>query len=113
MSIVAVIRFRYSCGSAWKKSKVVSGIYNSVEPHITNSDNHTTISCDKWYSITSKLQKLVKNWDSEYVNPAILDGLQWSFELVFDNDEHLYFKGSNKFPNNWKKFTKYVEHIGE
>ena len=113
MVIIAVVRFRYTCGSVWQKPKVVSGIYNSIKPNITNSNNHTTIDCDKWYIITNKLQKLVKNWDSEYINPAILDGLQWSFELVFDDDRQLYFKGSNKFPDNWNKFTKYVEHIGE
>lgn len=54
----------------------------------------------------------IVEWDEDYVDPNILDGIQWSVLITYDDGTTLETGGSNAYPPLWKKFLKAVNSIG-
>lgn len=50
------------------------------------------------------------NWKRKYVEPDILDGTQWSVEII-RKGRNINKYGSNKFPENWEEFCKEMSKI--
>lgn len=49
-------------------------------------------------------------WKSKYDNPNVLDGIQWSVDIKFDNGiKAKHYWGSNKFPYNFDRFLEIME----
>ncbi|MDN4609000.1 hypothetical protein [Sporosarcina highlanderae] len=72
-----------------------------------------TISAAEVKKFMRELQALrIMEWKKKYSDPRILDGTQWSLEIVTDG---LTIKksGSNQFPNEWDGFCKLIREITE
>ncbi len=53
----------------------------------------------KWREFRLALDELkVWEWQSDYPNPGVLDGTQWSFEIIYP-DRALKSKGCNSYPD--------------
>lgn len=50
------------------------------------------------------------NWKSEYVDPHILDGTQWSIEIV-RKGRNIKKHGSNMYPDGWERFCEIIRKI--
>ena len=52
----------------------------------------------------------IKRWDSEYVEPGILDGTSWQVELTFETYKQKK-RGHQKFPEKWEAFTALLTEL--
>ena len=50
------------------------------------------------------------NWKSVYVDPHILDGTQWSIEIV-RKGRNIKKHGSNMYPDGWERFCEIIRKI--
>jgi hypothetical protein len=50
------------------------------------------------------------NWKAKYLEPDVLDGTQWSVEIIRDG-RNIIKHGSNKFPNEWDTFCDIIRGI--
>ncbi|MCD8502748.1 MAG: hypothetical protein LRY71_15145 [Bacillaceae bacterium] len=50
------------------------------------------------------------NWKREYKEPGVLDGTNWSVEII-RNGRNIKKYGENKYPDDWKAFCKLVRKI--
>lgn len=46
----------------------------------------------------------IKQWDSQYIEPGMLDGTSWRVELTFEAYKQKK-SGHQKFPKEWDAFT--------
>ncbi len=54
----------------------------------------------------------ILNWNKEYKPPGIVcDGTGWSVLLEFDDGEIFESYGRNAYPNEFKRFLTYINHI--
>lgn len=51
----------------------------------------------------------VLNWKAKYVEPDVLDGTQWSLEII-RNGRNIKKYGSNMYPDGWKRFCEMIRH---
>ncbi len=47
-------------------------------------------------------------WKKEYVNPSVLDGIQWSVVIKFSSGKDFKSEGSNRFPYNFRGFLDFM-----
>ena len=45
-------------------------------------------------------------WDREYVDPYVLDGTQWNFEIQYNEGKKKKYSGSNDFPNGFEELCE-------
>lgn len=57
-----------------------------------------------------KLYNIMKDWNRQYVNQKILDGMEYTFVIEFNSGEMFNVYCKNKFPEN---FGEFVKNIGE
>ncbi|MFS0647445.1 hypothetical protein [Siminovitchia sp. 179-K 8D1 HS] len=50
------------------------------------------------------------NWRAEYVEPGVLDGTQWSVEIIRDG-QNKKMRGNNQYPDEWADFCKLISRI--
>lgn len=50
-------------------------------------------------------------WDEEYIDDKTQDGTQWELEIRFADGGSLERYGSNKYPDNWKRFLRCVNGL--
>jgi hypothetical protein len=50
------------------------------------------------------------NWKSKYIEPGVLDGTQWSTEIIRDG-RNIRKRGDNKFPEEWNAFCELIMQI--
>lgn len=50
------------------------------------------------------------NWRAEYVEPGVLDGTQWSVEIIRDG-QNKKMLGNNQYPDEWDDFCKLISRI--
>ena len=55
----------------------------------------------------------IPKWKSEYDNPNILDGEQWSVQVVFADGSRYKSTGSNAYPSAWRKLSAFINHWAE
>jgi len=56
------------------------------------------------------LKNIVRNWEEEYINQSILDGLSFSVTLTKDGRKFTS-RGRNKFPDNFSCFLRLIEEV--
>ena len=52
-----------------------------------------------------------ESWKSDYDDPSILDGTQWSLRYKNHGENERKSWGSNAYPDNWADFLKIVNDI--
>lgn len=50
------------------------------------------------------------NWKEKYMEPGVLDGTQWSVEII-RNGRNIRKHGDNKFPDEWDLFCNLMREI--
>jgi hypothetical protein len=68
-----------------------------------------------WIQFINRLNDEVgiNNWKKSY-SSDILDGTQWSIEILMEDGTELEFYGSNSYPKSWGKFEKLIkEYFGK
>lgn len=53
----------------------------------------------------------ILDWEQNYDNPRINDGVRWQLEIAFDDRKTRRFFGSNSYPKNWSQIAKIFEWI--
>jgi len=59
----------------------------------------------------NRLYNLVKKWDSRYIDKKILDGVEYTFVVEFDDGEIFNVYCKNKFPEDVDKFMKIIGEV--
>ena len=68
---------------------------------------------DRWFEFSRDLLRCYFiDWKRTYSNNHILDGTQWSLEVVFTNGKRIMRSGSNAFPPHWKKLIALFKKYG-
>ena len=52
----------------------------------------------------------ILNWKLKYIEPDVLDGTQWSLEII-KKDRNIKKYGINKFPNQWEDFIGLISKV--
>ena len=62
----------------------------------------------KWRKIVNALygQLYLHEWKKEYVDPCVLDGLQWGLGIRLTNRRVRHYYGSNDYPPYWSELKK-------
>lgn len=66
------------------------------------------ITADKFINELKSVNLL--NWKSKYIEPGVLDGTQWSVEIIRD-ERNISKRGDNKFPDEWEEFCNLFSRI--
>lgn len=45
-------------------------------------------------------------WNSEYIDPSVCDGEQWSLDVSYSDEYSLSYSGSNAYPENWTELLE-------
>lgn len=80
-----------------------------------DDENLNIIPQSKQYYDTfiEELANIIREWDSSYNDPDVMDGTQWHLDIL-ESDKHYW--GSNKFPNNYGDLTNLLQkyfHVDE
>ncbi len=64
-----------------------------------------------WKDLMEKLSHInIDRWKEDYFDPGVLDGIQWSVDIEFDDDtQPKHYFGSNKFPDDFDSFLEIME----
>ena len=67
----------------------------------------------KWANLLENLSYVhMGEWKTKYDDPDILDGIQWSVDIKYDNGiPAKHYWGSNKFPYNFERFLELIEMV--
>lgn len=66
--------------------------------------------CTKAEFIEEIAQLHIGEWKSNYDNPLIMDGTQWSIEIEYEGDHKpVHISGSNSFPYNFDELLEFLE----
>jgi len=100
-----------------------SGVYNKLEI-VTEGDSKVKyLVGGKIVDVTPLSEKVIAkyfdklfasgilDWQDEYIDPTVEDGIQWDIEIRFEDSTSREIYGSNKYPDNWKKFIKCVNSL--
>lgn len=73
------------------------GIFDTIE-----------ITLSEWYAIIDKLygEMYLHEWNKIYQNTGILDGTQWSLEIIINRHKTIRYYGSNEYPVYWDELRK-------
>ena len=70
----------------------------------------------KYYDITESeidnLIRIIRTWDSEYVNNDYFDGNRFRINIYYEGKVDC-IKGVRGYPDNYEEFTKFVRSIYE
>lgn len=66
------------------------------------------ITLSEWYAIIDKLygEMYLHEWNKIYQNNGILDGTQWSLDVIINRHKTIRYYGSNEYPVYWEEFRK-------
>ena len=81
-------------------------VQKSLEPDDDPGDRQITLA--KWQRIVNMLygQMYLHEWKKSFVDPAVLDGTQWSLEIGLTGKRKRTYSGSNDYPPYWKDLLK-------
>lgn len=51
----------------------------------------------------------VEHWNSEYINPYVIDGTGWMLAVKYKGHRGTIWSGSNAYPSNWEKLLSFFE----
>ncbi len=100
-----------------KKSMLPSEEYFEIEVNVEESviryndgsfDNNQIMSVN--YEIVmnyfDKLFRIIDSWKEEYINNSIIDGIEWTLQIIYINGLEKQYIGKNGFPNNFEYLDK-------
>ncbi len=101
-------------GGAEKRTLTQGGEKILVEREFYNGafdDGKILYNGKTWNMLLDELDRLhIDEWDEEYDDPDVLDGIQWSLDIKFsDKTEGLHYWGSSKYPENFDVFMIVME----
>lgn len=126
-----------ACSHKWTKKQAVRAAYNEIQQvhftiggfsqghmefkidlvngrvHVKNSfeEDEKISSIKELAEARARLRRTnVLEWKAKYVHPDILDGEQWSLELVTEM-RTIRKHGSNKYPRDWGLFCYWVDTL--
>ena len=74
------------------------------------ADNGTLLYEDTtWSGLLERIVAITKDWEEQYNDLDILDGIQWSLDIEYANRKIKSYCGSNMFPDNFDDFLKVIE----
>ena len=79
----------------------------SVDPDKTDKDEFEGMTRTEFLDELKELH--MGEWASDYDNPYVLDGTQWSVVFKYSDRRKREFGGSNKFPYNFDRFLDVME----
>lgn len=86
--------------------------YKSTDGHLVNEDSPELIKINKFafeYNMfITEIKEIITKWDDHYTNPNVLDGTQWSINLIVDNIKK---GGSNAYPKDYKETFKIINEF--
>ena len=64
-----------------------------------------------WSDLLKELSSIqIGEWRTKYDNRDIMDGVQWSVDIEYENDlKPRHYWGSNKFPYNFDSFLEIMD----
>lgn len=69
-----------------------------------NLSQQAVMSDAQWEKLKADLKKSnIESWEASSMLPGVQDGVQWSLEILFNNDAKIIKSGSNKFPTEFKQ----------
>lgn len=73
------------------------------------------ISSEKWISLLNTLYNdmHLHEWKKRFVDPDVLDGTQWSLEIMLTNRRKRTYYGSNAYPPYWKQLLNVMKKYAE
>ena len=71
-----------------------------------------TVSSGELAYIFAKFRAITAEWELQYVNMDIMDGIQWRVSRYVNGTEHNIF-GSNDYPVNWDEFKDFMAEISQ
>ena len=78
------------------------------EPQALALPDVITPTAEQWQTFLKTLDRVEAwDWQERYVNPDIMDGTQWSVDLIW-GDRQVKSSGSNDFPAEFKAFCKAI-----
>ena len=89
--------------------------YKDLPPGKTELGEGITLSIEAVSSgelayILAKFQAITAEWEEQYINMDIMDGIQWRVSRYLNGTEHNIF-GSNRYPANWDEFKDFMAEI--
>ena len=89
--------------------------YKDLPPGKTELGEGITLSVEAVSSgelayILAKFQAITAEWEEQYINMDIMDGIQWRVSRYLNGMEHNIF-GSNCYPANWDDFKDFMAEI--
>ena len=84
--------------------RIAVRVHSSVPP----CDAAGELSAKEWKKLRDRLfcSLYVHEWKESYVNPFILDGVQWALEFRLTNRRVRNIRGSNAFPAYWNELKR-------
>jgi hypothetical protein len=103
-------------GVSWRAGKLVyggtdpsGGLYGFGDDLASGSE--VTPSRQAWLVFWSQLDRLgVWNWKSDYINDNMLDGYEWSVDIVYGN-RSVTSQGRNNEPSDFEAFREAVGQL--
>ena len=73
------------------------------------------ISPDEFDAITALLLDHCgfENWDAEYRDPDVLDGIRWEISIMYDHRPDIVRRGSNAFPPFWNEVITAFQELAQ
>ena len=66
--------------------------------------------CKNWNLIATYVaDTIIKEWQSEYFDPLMLDGTQWTIDIYKNDKKVFHVYGSNKWPNDFEEFENLLK----
>ena len=113
-----IVKFRYSGGVSYSlHAEVIECTASELRHEVpfTNlsgkKDIETTISEKDWLMVTTKLEKIIQDWQPEYNDYNIQDGFNWKLTITDSSNNEYIYKGINAYPKNFKKFDKLLDKL--
>ena len=79
----------------------------SANPDKTDKEEFEGMTRTEFFDELKELH--MGEWASDYDNPYVLDGTQWSVEFKYADGKKREFGGSNKYPYNFDRFLDLME----
>ena len=126
----------YSCQHQWTKEEAIEAAYKEIQ-HITFSIGgyfqgevnykidfetgqilkrvgQTNEETSTSFQIAIERQRLIRtnllDWKAQYVQKEIMDGEQWSIEIVTQSSTTKKY-GSNQYPRDWGLFCYFIDQL--
>ena len=106
-SIESIKKFHFSIGGYFAKNfdLIIKENKATYCAYIHNFDfaerQEKEVSNDQMELFLSRMNQLdIIQWEKEYFNPDVMDGVQWELDMVYNKSNKKSIFGSNLYPNS-------------